>query len=52
MGKYQAIFENALDCLYYGYGYKFWKKNNCQNLDDGIAKNIWNKAIEEMSKKE
>lgn len=47
-GKYQAIYENAKDCLYYGFGYKFWKKNNCPELDDDIAINIWDKAVEEM----
>lgn len=48
MGKYQAIYENAMDCIYYGYGYKFWKSSNCPELSDEVARGIWDKAVEKM----
>lgn len=42
-----AAFENALDCLYYGYGKKYW--NNC-GLDKETSDKIWKKAIETLEK--
>ena len=46
----KAAYENACDCLYYGYGFKFWFDRNAQllNNDMVIAKTIWKQAIEDM----
>lgn len=43
----EAAYENACDCLYYGYGKQDW--NNC-GLSDNEAKIVWNKAYDYMSK--
>jgi hypothetical protein len=43
----QNCFENACDCLKYGYGFSYL--NTC-GLDVVEARKIWKKAIEVMSK--
>lgn len=45
----QAAFENACDCLKYGYGKDKW--NSC-GLSKEDADEVWNKAFAEMSKEE
>lgn len=47
-GIYQAEFENACDCLYYGYGFKYWRKQN-SHLDPVTADRIWHKAFKKMA---
>ena len=49
--KERAAYENACDCLYYGYGFKFWFERNSQLLDGDIefAKRVWEKAKEDMA---
>ena len=46
----KAAYENARDCLYYGYGFKFWFERNAEllNNDAVIAKEIWKQAVEDM----
>lgn len=39
----KAALENAIDCLYFGYGKKFW---NNLGLDKETSNKIWEKAIE------
>ena len=39
----QAAFENAYDCLYYGYGKSYW--DSC-GLSESDAKKVWKKAFE------
>lgn len=47
--RYLAQFENACDCLLYGYGYAFWaKRNPIENEED--AKTIWRMAFNKMSR--
>ncbi len=47
----QAAYENACYCLYYGYGYKYWRKNNKDLVEsDEKAREIWEKAFDEMSR--
>lgn len=46
--KYRAEFENACDCLYYGYGYKLWlKSTRFENEED--ANVVWKAAFERMA---
>lgn len=46
--RYLAQFENACDCLLYGYGYAFWaKRNPIENEED--AKAIWRMAFNKMA---
>jgi hypothetical protein len=45
--KYQFVYENSIDCLYYGYG--FSHLNKC-GLSDEEAKKIWQQAFEDMEK--
>ena len=47
----KAAYENACDCLYYGYGFKFWFERNSHllNNDSVIAKDIWRQAIDDMA---
>ena len=42
----QAAYENACDCLYYGYGRKHW--NSC-GLSEDDADRIWKDAIAELT---
>jgi hypothetical protein len=46
----KAAYENACDCLYYGYGFKFWFERNSKllNNDAVIAKDIWQQALNDM----
>ena len=46
----QAAYENAKDCLYYGYGFKFWFERNSELLgnDSELAKRIWIRAKNEL----
>ena len=48
--KESAAYENACDCLYYGYGFKFWFERNAELLDNDIefAKKVWQQAVEDM----
>lgn len=43
----QAAFENACDCLYYGFSRKYW--NSC-NLPKEDADEVWQRAIEHMTR--
>lgn len=45
----QAAFENAYDCLYYGYGKSYW--NSC-GLSESDAKKVWKKAFETICEEE
>lgn len=47
--SYQADYENACDCLYYGYGYDFWRKSNKDRISDNTARIIWNRAFNRMA---
>ena len=47
--KYQADFENACDCLYYGEGYNTWFKNAESHMSAEDAKNLWKIAVQFMS---
>ena len=42
----EAFFENACDCLYYGYGFK--TANKC-GLSEERAKEIWRDAFNYMA---
>ena len=42
----QSAYENACDCLYYGYGRKFW--NSC-GLQEKEAVRIWQEARKDMA---
>jgi hypothetical protein len=42
----QAAYENALDYLYYGFGYKSWKEKNQGHMTDEEAKQLWKYAFE------
>lgn len=48
--KESAAYENACDCLYFGYGFKFWFERNAELLDNDIefAKKVWQQAVEDM----
>ena len=48
--KYRAEYENALDDLYYGIGYSFWRTHNNRIESDDEAKRVWQYAIDEMTK--
>lgn len=41
----QAAYENACDCLYYGYGRNYW--NSC-GLDEPTSQEVWKQAHEDM----
>ena len=43
--KKQAAYENACDCLYYGYGRKYW--NSC-GLEESEADKVWNQAFKDI----
>lgn len=43
----QAAFENACDCLYYGFSRKYW--NSC-GLSEQDADEVWKRAIEHMTR--
>lgn len=49
--KEKAAYENACDCLYYGYGFKFWFERNSELLDGDVefAKKIWCQAKEDLA---
>lgn len=42
----RAVYDNARDCIYYGYGYSHLNKNG---LSDEEAKVIWRRAFEDMA---
>ena len=42
----QAAYENACDCLYYGYGRKYW--NFCE-LEESEANEVWNQAFNDIA---
>lgn len=44
----KAAFENACDCLYYGYGFDTWRKG-CEYLDPITADKIWHRAYQKMA---
>lgn len=48
--KEKVAYENACDCLKYGYGFKFWFERNSQYLDDDeeFAKKVWIQAKEDL----
>ena len=46
--KRQACFENACDCIYYGYGFSYL--NKC-GLSDKEAHAIWVKASNYLARK-
>lgn len=39
--KLQAAYENACDCIFYGYGKSVWNKYDIPEME---ANNIWEKA--------
>lgn len=41
----EAVYENSIDCLVYGYGFSYL--NKC-GLTDAEAKVIWNEAIKTL----
>ena len=43
----QYAYENACDCLIYGYGKEVW--NTCNIKDQKELNDIWNKAIKDLS---
>lgn len=43
----QAVYENSIDCLRYGYGFSYL--NKCE-LDESHARKIWKSAIKDMEK--
>ena len=43
-----AAYENACDCLYYGYGFDFWRKQHSY-LDPVMADRIWHAAFKKMA---
>jgi hypothetical protein len=43
----KCVFENCVDCLYYGYGFGYV---NTLSLDKEKAKKIWHEAKKYMSK--
>ena len=45
----QAAYENACDCLYYGYGRKHW---NSVGLSERDANRIWREAFNDMANDE
>ena len=46
----QGAFENACDCLYYGYGKKYWLDMGWNmGLSKEKSDEIWQKAFEKMS---
>lgn len=46
---HQADFENACDCLYFGYGYNTWEH---RHLSDEDAQIIWKRAKLYMANKQ
>lgn len=48
--EYRAEFENACDDLYYGYGYKFWRKTCRKSMSEEEAKIVWKAAFNNMAK--
>ena len=42
----QYAYMNACDCLYYGYGRKYW--NDC-GLNTDEANAVWKQAYEDMT---
>lgn len=43
----QAVYENSIDCLIYGYGFKYL--NKC-GLSEEKAKEIWQQAKNDLAK--
>ena len=41
----QAAYENAYDCLYYGYGKSYW--NSC-GLDKQSQNEVWKQAFQDI----
>lgn len=41
----QSAYENAYDCLYYGYEKSVW---NNYELDEETSKEVWNQAFEDI----
>ena len=50
--RYQADFENAIDCLYYGEGYKEWASRAEDHMSPQDAKDLWKIATQFMSQDE
>lgn len=50
ISDHRAEYENALDDLYYGYGYKFWRTHNNDIEDDEVAKAVWKAAVDKMAR--
>lgn len=50
--KYQADFENAIDCLYYGEGKANWFNSAKERMSDEDANNLWKIAVQFMSQDE
>lgn len=48
--KERAAYENACDCLRYGYGFKFWFEKNKELLDNDmvVAERIWRQAKDDL----
>lgn len=48
---WQAAWENACDCIYYGYNRGFWKSHQGNmNLPEETSNEIWHQAWEYMAK--
>ncbi len=45
----QCAYENACDCIYYGYSIKYWI--DC-GIDKGKRDSIWNAALTDMASDE
>lgn len=41
----QQAYNNACDCLYYGYGKKWW--NSC-GIDENAQNEVWSQALIDM----
>lgn len=48
----EAEYENALDDMYYGYGYDFWRTHYNDIEDDNDAKLVWKTAKQVMCDEE
>lgn len=45
----QAAYENAYECLYFGYGKTYW--NNC-GLTEDVSEDIWKQAYDDICSEE
>lgn len=43
----QIAYENACDCIFYGYGRRYWLSNGLEGKE---ADEVWKQAFNDMSK--